>query len=208
MTTPDSGTGPIEQDINQAVDAGNLAPTTEIPGNGTPPAQSAQNIPQGPASVGVTPAPNAPNAPNSRPAQGPQVQPQGPSAQPNQPQKPPSLRSHIFDTILKVGAGQPVQGPDGDFIYGPENKDGGRFRNKSTMIIYKTTPYHSWEKGTVENTIGLVREYLPKGMDLTNVSQQDLMVIGSSLNDRPRKRLGYRTPNEVLLKEAGWCITS
>lgn len=122
MTTPDSGTGPIEQDINQAVDAGNLAPTTEIPGSGTPPAQSAQNIPQGDASAGVTPAPNAPNAPpapnapnapNSRPAQGPQVQPQGPSAQPNQPQKPPSLRSRIFDTILKVGAGQPVQGPDG-----------------------------------------------------------------------------------------------
>jgi transposase, IS30 family len=76
------------------------------------------------------------------------------------------------------------------------------------MSTYFCAPYHSWEKGTVENTIGLVREYLPKGMDLTNVSQQDLVIIGSSLNDRPRKRLGYKTPNEVLLEEAGWCVTS
>jgi len=76
------------------------------------------------------------------------------------------------------------------------------------MTTYFCAAYHSWEKGTVENTIGLVREYLPKGMDLTNVSQQELMIIGSSLNDRPRKRLGYKTPNEVLLQEAGWCVTS
>lgn len=76
------------------------------------------------------------------------------------------------------------------------------------MTTYFCAAYHSWEKGTVENTIGLVREYLPKGMDLTNVSQQDLMIIGTDLNDRPRKRLGYKTPNEVLLEEAGWCVTS
>lgn len=76
------------------------------------------------------------------------------------------------------------------------------------MSTYFCAAYHSWEKGTVENTIGLVREYLPKGMDLTNVSQHELMVIGSSLNDRPRKRLGYKTPNEVLLQEAGWCVRS
>lgn len=76
------------------------------------------------------------------------------------------------------------------------------------MTTYFCAAYHSWEKGTVENTIGLVREYLPKGMDLTPISQQELMVISSSLNDRPRKRLGYLTPNEVLLKEAGWCVRS
>lgn len=76
------------------------------------------------------------------------------------------------------------------------------------ILTYFCAPYHSWEKGTVENTIGLVREYLPKGMDLTNVTQQDHMIIGSALNDRPRKRLGYLTPNEVLLKEAGWCVRS
>jgi|SRR3989344_8563968 len=76
------------------------------------------------------------------------------------------------------------------------------------MLTFFCAAYHSWEKGTVENTIGLVREYLPKGMDLTAVTQQELMVIGTALNDRPRKRLGYLTPNEVLLKEAGWCVRS
>lgn len=76
------------------------------------------------------------------------------------------------------------------------------------ILTFFCAAYHSWEKGTVENTIGLVREYLPKGMDLTQVTQQELMVIGTSLNDRPRKRLGYLTPNEVLLKEAGWCVRS
>lgn len=76
------------------------------------------------------------------------------------------------------------------------------------MKTFFCTAYHSWEKGTVENTIGLIREYLPKGMDLTHVTQQELMVIGSAINDRPRKRHGYRTPNEVLLQEAGWCVRS
>jgi len=76
------------------------------------------------------------------------------------------------------------------------------------MTTYFCAAYHSWEKGTVENTIGLVRQYLPKGMDLTKVTQQELMTISQALNDRPRKRLGYFTPNEVLLKEAGWCVRS
>lgn len=76
------------------------------------------------------------------------------------------------------------------------------------MKTYFCSPYHSWEKGTVENTIGLIRQYLPKGSDLSRVSQSELRAICQALNDRPRKRLGYRTPNEVLLQEAGWCVTS
>jgi len=93
------------------------------------------------------------------------------------------------------------------FDNGTENTEHRRLRALN-MDTYFCAPYHSWEKGTVENTIGLVREYLPKGMDLTNVTQQELMVIGTAINDRPRKRLGYRTPNEVLLQEAGWCVRS
>jgi len=93
------------------------------------------------------------------------------------------------------------------FDNGTENTEHRRLHTLH-MDTYFCAPYHSWEKGTVENTIGLVREYLPKGMDLTNVTQQELMVIGTAINDRPRKRLGYKTPNEVLLEEAGWCVTS
>jgi len=93
------------------------------------------------------------------------------------------------------------------FDNGTENTEHRRLHTIH-MDTFFCAPYHSWEKGTVENTIGLVREYLPKGMDLTNVTQQELMTIGTALNDRPRKRLGYKTPNEVLLEEAGWCVRS
>lgn len=93
------------------------------------------------------------------------------------------------------------------FDNGTENTEHRRL-NTVYMDTFFCAPYHSWEKGTVENTIGLVREYLPKGMDLTDVTQQELMSIATALNDRPRKRLGYKTPNEVLLEEAGWCVTS
>lgn len=65
-------------------------------------------------------------------------------------------------------------------------------------------PYHSWEKGTVENTLGLVREYLPKGIDLSSITQGELSWIADQLNQRPRKKLGYYTPSEIFEKETGW----
>ena len=64
-------------------------------------------------------------------------------------------------------------------------------------------PYHSWERGTNENTNGLIRQYLPKGMSMARITQADCNAIADELNDRPRKRLGYRTPNEVHLSGAG-----
>ena len=65
---------------------------------------------------------------------------------------------------------------------------------------YFCNPYHSWEKGTIENTIGLIRSYIPKGTSLENVSNVDLNTIALELNNRPRKRLGYLTPYEVMYK--------
>jgi IS30 family transposase len=72
--------------------------------------------------------------------------------------------------------------------------------------IFFCHPYQAWEKGTVENTIGLVRWYVPKGTDLSLVSQGDLHSMERDLNDRPRKRLGFYTPSEIVYKETGWCI--
>jgi IS30 family transposase len=63
--------------------------------------------------------------------------------------------------------------------------------------IYFATPHHSWERGTNENTNGLIRQYLPKGMPLEDITQRTCTSIAEILNDRPRKRLGYKTPNEV-----------
>jgi IS30 family transposase len=66
------------------------------------------------------------------------------------------------------------------------------------MSIYFARPYCAWQRGTNENTNGLVRQYLPKGTDFRDVSHRVVAEIESSLNDRPRKRLNYRTPHEVL----------
>ena len=70
------------------------------------------------------------------------------------------------------------------------------------MRIYFAKPYCAWQRGTNENTNGLVRQYLPKGTDLRAEIHRAVAAIQSSLNDRPRKRLGYLTPSEVLTKNA------
>lgn len=64
--------------------------------------------------------------------------------------------------------------------------------------FYFATPYHSWERGTNENTNGLIRQYLPKGMCMKNLTQKECDQIAAELNDRPRERLGFRTPREVF----------
>ena len=70
-----------------------------------------------------------------------------------------------------------------------------------TRLGFKTffaNPYSSWERGTNENTNGLIRQYVPKGTDLSTLSYQRVARIAAKLNNRPRKCLGYRTPAEVL----------
>jgi transposase, IS30 family len=62
---------------------------------------------------------------------------------------------------------------------------------------YFAHPYHSWERGLNENHNGLIRQYLPKGMELDKVTDEDITQIQDKLNSRPRKLLGYKTPNEV-----------
>jgi IS30 family transposase len=63
--------------------------------------------------------------------------------------------------------------------------------------VYFATPHHAWERGTNENTNGLIRQYLPKGMNLSRLSQQQCDRIAERLNNRPRLRLGFKTPNEA-----------
>ena len=62
---------------------------------------------------------------------------------------------------------------------------------------YFAHPYCSWERGLNENHNGLIRQYLPKGMALDKVTTKEVKVIQNKLNNRPRKLLGYQTPNEV-----------
>jgi len=67
--------------------------------------------------------------------------------------------------------------------------------------VYFADPYSSWQRGTCENTNGLLREFFPKSMDLRRVSHQSVASAVRKLNNRPRKCLSYRTPHEVLFED-------
>jgi IS30 family transposase len=67
--------------------------------------------------------------------------------------------------------------------------------------IYFAHPYASWERGLNENTNGLVRQYFPKKYQFAQITNEDLQAAEDRLNNRPRKTLGYRTPNEVFFKQ-------
>ena len=67
--------------------------------------------------------------------------------------------------------------------------------------FYFAHPYSSWERGLNEHTNGLIRQYLPKKTDFTQVSKDEIITIQDKLNHRPRKVLNYRTPYEVFFKD-------
>jgi len=82
--------------------------------------------------------------------------------------------------------------------------NGKEFSNHSLVALkleagfFFATPYHSWERGLNEHTNGLIRQYIPKEMSFEKITQKDLDVIESLLNNRPRKVLQYSTPNETF----------
>lgn len=78
-----------------------------------------------------------------------------------------------------------------------------KHENLSELIgapIYFCHPYHAWEKGGVENTNKLIRQYVPKGSDISKFSKQYVREVELKLQNRPRKCLGYKTPMEVMIE--------
>lgn len=81
---------------------------------------------------------------------------------------------------------------------GTEFHDYKDIESATGVHFYFATPYHSWERGTNENTNGLIRQYLPKGTSMARLTQHECNAIARKLDTRPRKRLGYRTPEECF----------
>jgi len=82
---------------------------------------------------------------------------------------------------------------------GTENALHELTNKKLSSDSYFCNPYHSWERGTVENIIGIVRRFYPKKTDWKNVTQWDLNKVVRFINNRPMKCLGYKTPNQVFV---------
>lgn len=81
---------------------------------------------------------------------------------------------------------------------GPENSDYESLENNTGLSVFYAHPYCSGERGTNENTNGLIRDYFPKKTDFTKVTDEEIEKVEYDLNMRPRKRLGFKTPLEAL----------
>ncbi|MGH8568878.1 MAG: IS30 family transposase [Gammaproteobacteria bacterium] len=83
---------------------------------------------------------------------------------------------------------------------GTEFHEYAKLERATGTRFYFATPHHAWERGTNENTNGLIRQYLPKRQSMAHLTQHDCHRIATKLNRRPRKRLGYRTPEECYAR--------
>lgn len=91
------------------------------------------------------------------------------------------------------------------FDNGTENVKHTKLKEMFEIQTYFCDPYSSWQKGLVENTNKLIRQYLPRYVDMNALSHEDIFRIQEKLNNRPRKSLQYKTPNQVyaLLSQSG-----
>ncbi|MBR0262158.1 MAG: IS30 family transposase, partial [Selenomonadaceae bacterium] len=101
----------------------------------------------------------------------------------------------VETAMIKALSGQPLHSITPD--RGREFQLHGNVTKELGVEFYFPPPHQPWQRGTNENTNGLLREYFPKGYDFNNVSEEQVQAVVKQLNRRPRKCLGYRTPAEV-----------
>ena len=105
--------------------------------------------------------------------------------------------------------------PVEDRLYTITSDNGKEFSNHESITkaleceFYFTHAYSSWERVTNENTNGLIRQYFPKNRDFKTITDEELIQEIKKLNNRPRKRLGFKTPNHVFFeRESNVALTT
>jgi len=89
------------------------------------------------------------------------------------------------------------------FDNGTEGANHHRLKKDYWLKTYFCDAYKAWQKGGVENLNGLIRQYIPKGSDISKLTEDEIYAIQEKLNNRPRKSLNYLTPNQVIAQETG-----
>ena len=91
------------------------------------------------------------------------------------------------------------------FDNGKEFANHQNIAQKLQSEVYFAHPYASWERGTIENTNGLIRQYFPKGSDFSSIIDDQISFVKERLNDRPRKCLDFQTPSMVFFQVSPGC---
>ena len=107
---------------------------------------------------------------------------------------------------LQIETISPIYFKSITFDNGTEGANHWKLSMEYNIDTYHCDPYCSWQKGTVENTNGLIRRYLPKGTDFEIISRQQIYDIQERLNNRPRKVLEYKTPSEAWTEFTGQVV--
>jgi len=115
-----------------------------------------------------------------------------------------AVRQAIMDAMLPL---PPKLRKSLTWDQGAEMAQHSRISDATGMQVYFCEPRSPWQRGTNENTNGLLCQYFPKGTDLARYSTHELAAVTKALNDRPRKVLGWQTPAEVFADQLSSCVS-